>query len=974
MNLAFENRLNVLLSELLQSLGVISRAELLNKGRRDVVIYHQGLAIVLEGSYSKADAENDGRKRIEQLSADVALAIHYPPVFPQEVAEHQLKQRLKKATFGVRVIVPEDISGTLFELLEQKTVVAKPLETWHECDLNGLVSLIREIGQFIISEESIKKAEENVSDLVQSFVSFFLSHNQSSIIAKNLYDVLYKLYGFSIGKPSEIKEAIFAQASLAILLSSVYYESIRYAHGRDSLKTLAKASNPQQALETATNDVLDNINYEPIFETTREMLKVFPPMPRLFGNLVDLATEIASKRTLLRRDLAGKVYHRVVGDWSLKKGLATFYTEIPAAYLLLHLAKPRLCRIADFACGSGTLLVAAYSAVNSDYRLSLLTQGLDQDPREIESEFHTEFIQSCYALDVLEYAAQITAVNLALHSPETPIKKLSSVHALPLGYRKKDQSVSLGSLELARPKSEFRQILGKVTKVGATEKKSVLLKKVIEQLETEPIGLIVMNPPFARATGRGGKVGGGLFGFIADEETRQKVVADFQELRATIGRILRGETEIPPAFKSLLKDKEFQSYLGIGQAGEGLLFLYLANMRIKEGGKICFVLPKSLLSGVSWFLARALLASRFHVEYLIVSYDAENGYNFSESTSLSECLLVARRVSRHQDGEVTRFVTLLRKPKTSVEGIALANEIQVREDYVKVKAGTAEAFVTKVTRKDMLEQLDNWGKFVFLPDLDLLKETGDLLNGILRVGTQQIEIPLTKLNNLIVSIGVDRHQFLDAFRLTIGQVPGSLWVIHGGGEALRTKMSVCPNAYVLPKNARGKTLFQENAGHLLVPDRIRITTAHVVSMMSDEPTLSNIFYALRLKDADRDKLKALCVWLNTTWGILTILASREETEGGWISLKMSQWRLLPILNIDQLAEDKLKRLAEVFDRFKDVDLGRIPDQYGINGKVSKSRLALDASFLRAIGMPVSEDDLLPFYKEIASSFRQWLGE
>jgi hypothetical protein len=67
-------------------MGVISHSEHLSQGRKDVLIYHQGLAIVLEGSYNKKDAEDDAKKRIEQLAADVAIAIHYPPAdFPQEL-------------------------------------------------------------------------------------------------------------------------------------------------------------------------------------------------------------------------------------------------------------------------------------------------------------------------------------------------------------------------------------------------------------------------------------------------------------------------------------------------------------------------------------------------------------------------------------------------------------------------------------------------------------------------------------------------------------------------------------------------------------------------------------------------------------------------------------------------------------------------------------------------------------------------
>ena len=373
---AFESKLNILLSKLLNQMGVISHSEHLSQGRKDVLIYHQGLAIVLEGSYDKKDAEDDAKKRIEQLAADVAIAIHYPPAdFPQELTENEIEKKLQTAILPVRVVVPEDISGTLFRLLYQKNVVAKPIEDWYELDLNSLASLIKEIAQFIISEDSVKKAEEDVSNLVQGFVDALSFHHQSETIAKNLYGVLYKLYGFSIGDPVEIKEAIFAQATLATLLSCIYYESIRYAHKLDSLDNMAKATNPQQAIEKATHDIL-GINYEPIFGAIEEMLKSFPTMPMQFGKLVALATEISSKKALLRRDLAGKVYHRVVGDWGLKKGLATFYTQIPSAYLLLYLAKPQSSRIADFACGSGTLLVAAYSAASAQHRLALLKSGV----------------------------------------------------------------------------------------------------------------------------------------------------------------------------------------------------------------------------------------------------------------------------------------------------------------------------------------------------------------------------------------------------------------------------------------------------------------------------------------------------------------------------------------------------------------------------------------------------------------------
>ncbi|MCD6387406.1 MAG: hypothetical protein J7L30_03695, partial [Methanophagales archaeon] len=99
------------------------------------------------------------------------------------------------------------------------------------------------------------------------------------------------------------------------------------------------------------------------------------------------------------------------------------------------------------------------------------------------------------------------------------------------------------------------------------------------------------------------------------------------------------------------------------------------------------------------------------------------------------------------------------------------------------------------------------------------------------------------------------------------------------------------------------------------------------------------------------------------------LANRQETRGAWITLKMTQWKLLPVLDITKLEEDKLKRLAKVFDEFKDKDLGRIPEQF-VNYNL---RLELDKAFLKAVGAEVDEDALTDLYEEIRSSMEQWIG-
>jgi hypothetical protein len=88
---------------------------------------------------------------------------------------------------------------------------------------------------------------------------------------------------------------------------------------------------------------------------------------------------------------------------------------------------------------------------------------------------------------------------------------------------------------------------------------------------------------------------------------------------------------------------------------------------------------------------------------------------------------------------------------------------------------------------------------------------------------------------------------------------------------------------------------------------------------------------------------------------------------------MSQWRLLPVLDVSSLAESKLKELAQAFDQFSDAQLVRIPQQYGARGEIDPLRLEIDQAFLRIMGIKSEKEDLLDLYKEIAQSLVQWVG-
>ncbi len=243
------------------------------------------------------------------------------------------------------------------------------------------------------------------------------------------------------------------------------------------------------------------------------------------------------------------------------------------------------------------------------------------------------------------------------------------------------------------------------------------------------------------------------------------------------------------------------------------------------------------------------------------------------------------------------YSSLAQKPNSALEGVWLAHEIIEKYDKADeinaitkgyhagnyVKAGGCSGIVYTVPRQLLLKHLDNWGKLLAFTNPQLSIYALELLEGKIGLGTNEISVPIKRLGEIAI-IGIEAHQFHDSFQ-RVEEAPSALPCLYGGEEEVRSRLQAEPNAHILPKNNKARKAFKKFASELLIPDRIWFDTAHVTSVYTTQPVLSNIFYAVKLKTTSNIKrLKALCVWLNSTWGIMTILACRQETRGAWIRL------------------------------------------------------------------------------------------
>ncbi|MEN3000049.1 MAG: hypothetical protein ABDH61_05695, partial [Acidilobaceae archaeon] len=625
-----EQIINDRLARLLSKLHIDCRAErVTQRNRLDIRCSHRAATVLIEASYNAADAERDARKRLEPggqaHEITMVIALHYQKRL-RDVSEERLESTIRSMKLRAKAFVRK-VSGASPTYIEHDWVELKGVEE--------LAKYIDSNLEDVVGEEELEKRVKEVEEAVERFVGSASGLPEGDSLRKSVAEVLYRLYGFSV---SEMKDAevVFGQSALVLLLSALLYESVRAKHDLTSLAHYVEEGGGIGGLREAFK-ALQAAGYKTAMSVALEILdRLLPSLAPSVENLARLAIRLAQEPHLLSRDFAGRVYHKITGDIAVRKGFATYYTEVPAAHLLAWLAvnealgveTKKLSRgetekvlkrveglkIADFACGSGTLLTASlYAASWIAGNLSFLH---DLPPPYPQRRLVEEGI---YGLDALKYAAQISATNLSLMA-SAPAR---NIHTIYLGFDEKKLGTWLGSLELLensrRVGGLLRYIEGGLR--GKVERVSITLTEEGQIELPDSFDIVIMNPPFTRATGRTGRFGEaerGLFGFIVTEAIRRKIKMKYDKTRRRIKeKLVKISEELfaaeaalagelgPLSSQERAKSSKLDQYYSIGQAGEGLPFLYLAYRYVKPGGVIAFVLPRNLLAGTSWFLARA---------------------------------------------------------------------------------------------------------------------------------------------------------------------------------------------------------------------------------------------------------------------------------------------------------------------------------------------------------------------------------
>jgi len=743
-------------------------------------------------------------------------------------------------------------------------------------------------------------------------------------------------------KAKEDVHKLVSTAGLLLVDAMVFHETIAAFHKEvPTLSMLMSSPNLKKELENSWQYIIQNIDYEPVLEITLNILMNMPAsatVDRQLRSLANLAYDIASSKVLLRHDLFGRIYHKLLLG-NLVKYHATYYTSIPAARLLARLLinlpsdlnaevvpptyNDEPLRVVDFACGSGTLLSAIYKEIDAKHRI-------ESEKLKINDLHRYLLEEGIWGFDVLHHAVHLAATVLSLHNP-IPARD-SKLFALRLGEEKYLGSVNF--LESSILGQDMRLPGG--AKTRGQESVSIA-KREAKTIELPKFHICIMNPPFTRSVG-----GNLLFGSLPKKE----------------------RVKLQKSLNKLLKEKNLT---GIGQAGLGAVFVFIADKYLEENGRMGLVLPRAVLSGVSWQKVREKLLDKYHVEYIITSYEANNQWNFSENTDLSEVLIVARKKKGDEESHYTFFVNLWKKPSNELESIYLGSQLKHLYGSAKlydIENSNASPYHLKLHGRKigevysaMLED-NNFGVYNIFSQMELNRVMLFLRKGMVYLPDQGIvgSIRLTTLDKMGAEIGPDRRQVHTVFKVSNVEADSFYKAFWGYNSSILKTISQKPNGYLTPKRADQARNLWRKRGQLLIVERARLNTYTVLAVYLDESALSNVWWPIKLDD---EVAKILAVWMNSTFGFLLLSSIAEVTQGPWVDFKKEHLWRMPVLDVNKLGRKTKNALLNLYDKplngkkISELKFKALPKEFA----EPYARKIIDEEICKALGLKLKLDVL-----------------
>jgi tRNA1(Val) A37 N6-methylase TrmN6 len=704
--------------------------------------------------------------------------------------------------------------------------------------------------------------------------------------------------------PKEKGEIETAKKASAYLLLNqlVFYRILSKAHGYAPIDRIS-LKEPRD-LKNLYFDKVDD--YQAIFDF--DVASLFPK--KSFKFILDMIKIIDHiQPESFTRDLLGNIFHRLIPA-EVRKPIAAYYTNPMAARLLARLSiYTSKDKVADFACGSGTLLMSAY-----EQKASLLE-------RDFQEHDHRQFIeQDLTGIDVMPFAAHLAVIQLALKNPvywtdmvrvavydSTTIKLGNWMHRLqsvmPRGQAKLSVFAN-GNLDAVKINK------GSLSPSGSG--RGFLL---------EPVDVVIMNPPFTR---------------------KQSIKT---ELRTTLSQDFR----------------EYKKYIN-NELSYWSYFVLLADRFLKTKGRLALVLPASILRQPTFSGLRRLLNDKYSIRFVV---STEYRSAFSESASFREVLLIAEKRNGMKPSAVFASLDVL----PNAQNIDALSSALLEVSVGRRKEITGYGKCNFVTPSE-LRTHDDW--FGFLPseksrlaDLTsvtklspLLSIVPDMIQG-LRLNRQEPEM---RPENTMLSYERDEHTQIDwkithedrlyifAFNTKKAielKIPKVSLVPSTRTATGMDKMLIDHNYdYVVIDRFKGDDIFwnqkdirgilesrkrqiETRSAYLIVAGRGGLNLAaggtKLLAFCSRNPIAPTwAFWSLRTNSFEEACLLAL--WWNSTYMLNQLIEVRTEVEGARVWFGKTALEPLRVIDFRKISKSSRKELLKIFDELSKMSFPSILEQ------------------------------------------------
>ena len=910
--------------------------------------------VVIETEFMPAaTVEIDAKSRLRNVLSDTSNPIEHSiavriPAALKSVKQSELEKAIEDANF----------SYCIHSAVDGEKDDRWPENGWIEGGIDDLVNCIESV---TLTESLVSRSTDILESAVRG--GAYELRDAPESVQRTLANQLRQAPGEQTNR-----------MAVAIIANAIVFHS--RIEGREGVPPLESLVLNFEFRKTAVIDcwqsIYTDINYWPIFKIATELLINISIVHanRILKHLRRMSDALTELGVIGLNDLSGRMFQKLIAD---RKFLATFYTLPVSATLLAELAIPRLntdwadaksvksLKVADLACGTGTLIGALYHSILTRYRRT----GND------DSEIHSAMIEnSIYACDIMPAATHLTASTLSnLH----PRKTYGTTKIVTMPYGQDEHKVPyIGSLELIKD-VRVRSLLslGRQQIFGRLESEmdenfdvlgqSTDLMMDVEadhdvDVDPESLDIVIMNPPFTRPTNheRADVPVPSFAGFNTSEDEQKAMSARLKWLR-----------------------KELEQPAGHGNAGLASNFIDLAHVKLKPGGVLALVLPATFVEGESWKNSRNLLVNRYR-DITIVSITSAGRTEpaYSADTGIAEVMVVATKktgseISAESASDTFQFANLRNRPASHVEAMEVAKAISQSDRCVgdgRIKIGNSDDSGTYIIAGQF------YGGCAGLTHPSLARIMTSLWEGILIVPKtgEHVNILVTTLDNLgnrgllhrDLTGTLPRGPF-DKVPLRSETVPTYPCLWRHDSERERS-LIVLPDSELLVRHGhetKSADIWNSTSSRLHLTLDFRLSSQSLAACLTPEKTLGGTAWPNFCVEDPRTE-RAIVLWLNSTLGLMTYWWIGTKQQKGRTRLTISTLESLVALDTRQFDDSMFDKVNEIFERFESVEF--LPANECFR---DENRKALDEALLiELLDIPRSIVDEFDFIRS------QWCAE